>query len=926
MIRRRPNREAKSRTPKGRAVCSRWVQWIVAVLIVPVIILALLELGLRVAGYGHSTRVFVRKDFGGGAFYVSNKAFYQQFFALPFESLVNWDDLEFQVPAVKPANTFRIFIFGGSAANGTPPDSAYAFWRVLHAMLNSRFPGVRFEVYNTASPGANSNVMRAAAKACAKLDPDLFVVYMGNNEFIGPFGAGSSVTSAYVSSLALIRAKILLSNLRMAQLAGGRQLRLRSAIVVEPDDIWEYLSKISPDDPKVSAVCAHFERNLMDIRALAAKAKAGVVFCTVGSNLRNWWPIASGHRAGLSKAEKEQFAHLLEAGCALEESGAYADAAESYANGLAIDDTYAEILFKLAHCHWELENYDKARDYYARARDRDFVMSRANTRLNTLIRQIADEGAGHAVFLADAAAALAAASPHGIPGRECFYDNVHPTFDGNYAIAKAVFTAAAQALATRLDLPDADGLDAPPQPECERMLAMTPWVLQSHVERVLAILPAFDDDRAAGLRENAAWLREREAQLREQTGSDDSRRSIDAYERALALNKDDRYLQTRYVQMLLGAGMADAALDRAQAFVSTSVPGRGLRRLLGAALNAAGEREAASAEFHALLDAYPDDAAACCELGSILAGTGNAAGALEYFDRTLSLNPGHRYAAYARGPLLEETGDTAGAIRAYQEAMGIDPAFNEAVEDLNRLLSEQGDMSARLAQWTHAVRAYPSMAQFHYLLGEALEDAGDTGGALAEFREAIGIDPGDPKAKPYLAMVLEADGDLDGAIKAYREIILDDPNPFQSYAKLDALCIKRGDMEARVSEWRAIAEAHPRAARAHFHLGMALEDGGDLEGAARAHGKAVVLNPDDPAMLAHLGQALAGTGDYHGAMPHLRAALKLNPGIHRVREDLVRALCETQQYAAAREEAERCRDMGIDLPPGLLERLDHGDG
>ena len=46
---------------------------------------------------------------------------------------------------------------------------------------------------NTAISAVNSHVMLPVAKACLEYDPDFLVVYMGNNEVAGPFGAGEFV-------------------------------------------------------------------------------------------------------------------------------------------------------------------------------------------------------------------------------------------------------------------------------------------------------------------------------------------------------------------------------------------------------------------------------------------------------------------------------------------------------------------------------------------------------------------------------------------------------------------------------------------------------------------------------------------------------------------------------------------------------------
>ncbi|HNR36434.1 MAG TPA: hypothetical protein PKO36_14730 [Candidatus Hydrogenedentes bacterium] len=111
----------------------------------------------------------MRKTIEGAEYNVCNRAFYQQFFGIPIDRGM-WAGFEFQVPCIKEENACRVFVLGESAANGMPPDMAYAFWRILEKMLEARYPSVRFEVYCVAMAGVNSHSMRAAAETCATAD------------------------------------------------------------------------------------------------------------------------------------------------------------------------------------------------------------------------------------------------------------------------------------------------------------------------------------------------------------------------------------------------------------------------------------------------------------------------------------------------------------------------------------------------------------------------------------------------------------------------------------------------------------------------------------------------------------------------------------------------------------------------------------
>ncbi|MEE8369051.1 MAG: hypothetical protein V3S30_12145, partial [Thermoanaerobaculia bacterium] len=117
---------------------------------------------------------------------ITNRDFGLRFFQ---RSLVRSPVIQL-IPSDKGENTFRIFVLGGSAAMGTP-DASFGLSRVLEALLQETYPRLNFEVVNAAMTAVNSHVVNEIARSCARLKPDLFVIYMGNNEVVGPFGPGT---------------------------------------------------------------------------------------------------------------------------------------------------------------------------------------------------------------------------------------------------------------------------------------------------------------------------------------------------------------------------------------------------------------------------------------------------------------------------------------------------------------------------------------------------------------------------------------------------------------------------------------------------------------------------------------------------------------------------------------------------------------
>ena len=135
---------------------------------VPLAMLALLELGLRLAGFGYPTGFLLGARPNGQKVFTQNNRFGWRFFG----PRLSRTPRSFTMAQVKPPDTFRVFVFGESAAFGDPQPE-YGLPRMLQAMLELRYPGVPFEVVNAAMTGINSHAVLPIARDCAKADADV---------------------------------------------------------------------------------------------------------------------------------------------------------------------------------------------------------------------------------------------------------------------------------------------------------------------------------------------------------------------------------------------------------------------------------------------------------------------------------------------------------------------------------------------------------------------------------------------------------------------------------------------------------------------------------------------------------------------------------------------------------------------------------
>jgi len=433
----------------------RWIVRAVAAIVVPILLLVLLETGLRFFDVGYSTDLLQPCTIHGQA-----ASCYNLFFPAPFfpPGMIKTPQL-YSVPVAKAPGTYRIFVLGESAAMGDP-DPAYGFSRYLEVMLRERFPQMKFEVVNTGSVAINSHVLLPIAKGLAEQRPDLFIIYSGNNEVVGPFGPGTALTSSAMS-LPVIRANLYLRTTRIGQLLTQ---------VGTPKREWGgmemFLDKQVPaSSPLMKPTYANFEQNLRDTIAVARRSGARVIVSTVATNLRDCGPFGSQHREGLNGQDMENWSALVQQGANFEDVQAYDQALKAYAAALQIDNQYAELEFRIARALWKTGDSAGAKQHFLRARDLDTLRFRADSTINDINRRVA---ASAGVGLVDADQLFAQNSRDGIVGSELVYEHVHLRPAGNYLLARALF----ERIAEQLHHPVSSG-DVSSEEQCEKLLAFT---------------------------------------------------------------------------------------------------------------------------------------------------------------------------------------------------------------------------------------------------------------------------------------------------------------------------------------------------------------------------------------------------------------------------------------------------------------------
>lgn len=417
---------------------ARWRSWFeraALVVLSPIVAFLLIEGCLRIVGYGYPTSFLVPAQETGKL--ITNEGFAWQFYSRssPLKPFL------FTLASKKPAGTIRICVLGESAAMGTP-DPAFGLGRILEVTLRRNYPDQQFEVINAAMRGINSHIIRLIAREFLSKQIDYFVVYMGNNEVVG-FHAPDPDSPRWTQSLTFIRAVQWLRSCRLGQGVESLKSRLvRSPDEGQPQDMaFFHRHRVPADDWRRQKVGENFAANLEDICRATTDRGAKVVLATVAVNLEDCPPLGSLHRAGLSAREQDRWDQAFHEGMKMEGQGRLQEAVAAYESAAQIDDHFAELQFHLGRCYLGSGDTAQARRHYELARDWDATQFRADARINQIIRRLAARWQGRGVMPADVEGAFADSplSDRGLPGEQLFTDHVHPTFAGNYLLARTVY-------------------------------------------------------------------------------------------------------------------------------------------------------------------------------------------------------------------------------------------------------------------------------------------------------------------------------------------------------------------------------------------------------------------------------------------------------------------------------------------------------
>lgn len=354
-----------------------------------------------------------------------------------------YNEKELTFTAKKPAGVFRVFCLGGSASAGWPHPDGESYSDYLEQALYRAYPDRKIEILNVSAHAYAAYRVRMIFEEVLALEPDLFVIYSGNNEFIerrvyaearwyDPIARLASRSTAY----RLLRGTPPFSGLfPVSTLDAGE----RGGVAYEQWSKIERVPLVLKTDPaQYRKVLEHYEFSISSMVQAAMEKNIPVILLTVPVNTRDWRPNVS-----VNGVRADEWRRYYQAGRAALLRGESGRAVEALNTAAELDPGHAATHYELGLALEHTGRMTDANERYDRARDLDANPFRALSSQNDIVRRIAQRFSN--VQLVDADRLFREAAAPRAPGFDLFLDYVHPSRKGNVILAKGVFEAMAAA-------------------------------------------------------------------------------------------------------------------------------------------------------------------------------------------------------------------------------------------------------------------------------------------------------------------------------------------------------------------------------------------------------------------------------------------------------------------------------------------------
>jgi len=277
-------------------------------------------------------------------------------------------------PSRKEPGTIRIFCLGESSTYGWGVKKEEAFPFVLASLLRERIPQVNFEVVNAGGCGYASYRIRLIALELLEYEPDVFILYVGHNEFV------EKRIYQEVGPPGVIRSALVRSYLFNTLRSGVRRVKFLNSKPVLPFELDEGM--MVRDETQMRLTYEHYRYCVEEIVREARKRKVAVILATPASNL---YVVPNT----LKFAPREPLSEHYLRGLRAYADSRFREAAEEFRKAVAASPSFAGSHWYLGLALEALGEKERAREELVRSRDTDAFPERATSATNNILREIA---------------------------------------------------------------------------------------------------------------------------------------------------------------------------------------------------------------------------------------------------------------------------------------------------------------------------------------------------------------------------------------------------------------------------------------------------------------------------------------------------------------------------------------------------------
>ena len=604
-----------------------------------------------------------------------------------------------EFPKVKESNSYRIFCMGGSTTYGRPYFDKVSFCGWLRAYLKAADPSRNWEVVNAGGVSFASYRVARLMNELKGYQPDLFIVYSGQNEFLEQrsYAKLMKLPSWVINLDARLSGtrtytvlKKMIEPLLPVPISGAQELYKMSGEVEEVLNHTIGPESYHRDDTLKQQIITHYRLNLVRMVRIAHSVDSDIIFVQPAINIKDMSPFKSEHREGLDKQAMKEWERFYRRGIALDVAGKTGEALAVYRQALGIDDRYADLHYQMGQDLFKLRRYDEAEKAFRRAVEEDIVPLRILEPMQRIVEEVATaENVPLVDFPAILRKAYLSHYDHAIFGKEYFRDHVHTNMEGYRLLGLALFD---ELVREGIAKPGASWNEGRREAVEQEVLAgLDPTVegmAMLNLGKVLDWAGKFEE--AYNAYQWALTILGPSPMLYDSLSTcsyilkkyDDT---IHYLNETLVLYPGTRGVHYKLAMVLGMQGKTDEAIDQSLQELAVDPANENAHYALANLFLVKGDEAAALEQFNLVLQLKPDDEHAHVRLAELLIKQERYDEALPHIQEALRINPKQYRAHDALGLILKKQGKNSEAIAQFAEALRLEPEDNDAKDNLRAL-------------------------------------------------------------------------------------------------------------------------------------------------------------------------------------------------------------------------------------------------